>query len=662
MVHNFPTAARALSGIKAKQFRRTEEAVTTWFNSGKARSVPVNSMFVNGLHIDLSGATFNVYDVFSNLRGEYYQIEKLKQLALNKDEEEKVQSLVMHLASESGNTGGGGGAPGASADDGGKVMRIDVSRGARHVITFANNLERDPQYAQWPRKLVTLTQPTWSLHSLRRNVYTMIANLDVLSENGAIIMYQLNSMLQQSYPIRFGVVPVCDIDAALAPYRSTDIDGPEKDELASLRAYFGDRDLTSAATKMDVCLLFSALRQKVKGKEKKGKSSTGPEVAFDFLNNIAVHVVTKIQEKGESINSGSADGEKSDDDSYLAVTISSLIELYASTMSRNSEFSMTGALVGKDISRYAEDGHRLVLGRSRDSKAGANPSGAVLSSIEAPELAEALESHTQFARNVTVYLSARNLPENSYSINGIVKSDVDMNQVMMGVLGKEQYLLSQLVQTRKIPEKTKSVFSAILSVTGAYPRYHPLLEETDQRYVDMSLAAIRQLMSPSASYSASSPYLYNEAGAQGEAGDDLGASSTLVACPVTASGLHTAKQALRWIIGDKDEADAAPSDAANGAGGSDEQNDEEADKHRLKIVFYVSPGFARGSDDKAHELERAAIEVSSVLASRSSDKEKALLAMQTIDAALLHTHVASEADSSTDGGRHSVEPFLANFR
>ena len=72
-----------------------------------------------------------------------------------------------------------------------------------------------------------------------------------------------------------------------------------------------------------------------------------------------------------------------------------------------------------------------------------------------------------------------------------------MNQVMMSVLGKEQYLLGQLVQTRKLPEKTKSVFSAILSVTGAYPRYHPLLEDKDKHYVDMNSAAIRQLMSSS---------------------------------------------------------------------------------------------------------------------------------------------------------------------
>ena len=50
---------------------------------------------------------------------------------------------------------------------------------------------------------------------------------------------------------------------------------------------------------------------------------------------------------------------------------------------------------------------------------------------------------------------------------------------------------------------------------------------------------------------------------QGGIGDEIDTSTTLVACPVTKSGLLTAKQALRWILGEGDDDDVAPSDAKN---------------------------------------------------------------------------------------------------
>ncbi len=406
-------------------------------------------MYINGVRVDLAGATFNVYDVIASLRSEYYQMEKLRQLHLNTEEERKVQSLVMQIAAGDTSGGGGGGGPpgigGPRGEESGKsIIRIDVSRGARHVITFANNLERDAQYSQWPRKLMTLTQPTWSLHSLRRNVYTMIANLDVLTESGAIIMYQLNSMYTQTYPIRFGVVPICDVDDVLASYYPSspaasdhETDNSKADaEVAALMAYFADRDLTSTSTKLDVCMLFSALRVK-KDKDKdadKGSMSTvtGPAVAFDFLNNIAVEIVTKIQQRGEDMaasggdGDGDGDGEGDDsDDAFLALPLSTLIELYATTMSRNTEFTLGGALSGSKIESYADDAHRVVLGRDRANTAAA--------AAKDSDLAQQHSLHLSFARNTTVYLNARNLPENSYSINGIVKQEVDMNQVMMTV-------------------------------------------------------------------------------------------------------------------------------------------------------------------------------------------------------------------------------------
>jgi hypothetical protein len=72
-----------------------------------------------------------------------------------------------------------------------------------------NNLEKDAMYKRWPRTLRQLLYPSWSLHSISRNLYTVIANVDPLTIAGAMLLAQMNMLYQQQYPIRFGIVLVC---------------------------------------------------------------------------------------------------------------------------------------------------------------------------------------------------------------------------------------------------------------------------------------------------------------------------------------------------------------------------------------------------------------------------------------------------------------------
>jgi hypothetical protein len=75
---------------------------------------------------------------------------------------------------------------------------------------------------------------------------------------------------------------------------------------------------------------------------------------------------------------------------------------------------------------------------------------------------------------------------NSYSMNGIVKEDLDISNGLMELIGREQYLITNHYKNKKISDKTKSIFSAILNDGNAYPRYHPLLEEKNIKYVDFN--------------------------------------------------------------------------------------------------------------------------------------------------------------------------------
>ena len=75
-------------------------------------------------------------------------------LDLDHSTKAKVKTLGTALAtlSGSGNPSRGGGG-GNDDDDGDTTTRIDVSKGAKHVVTFANNLEKDTQYKHLPRSL-----------------------------------------------------------------------------------------------------------------------------------------------------------------------------------------------------------------------------------------------------------------------------------------------------------------------------------------------------------------------------------------------------------------------------------------------------------------------------------------------------------------------------
>ena len=55
-----------------------------------------------------------------------------------------------------------------------------------------------------------------------------------------------------------------------------------------------------------------------------------------------------------------------------------------------------------------------------------------------------------FISNSTEYVAARGFPLNSFSVNGIVRESTDLNNGLMQLLGREQYMLAQLVQMGKV--------------------------------------------------------------------------------------------------------------------------------------------------------------------------------------------------------------------
>lgn len=201
IVHNFPLHAPSLSAIKVSDSLRAEFGEDSIWQRGAAGSVSLNSMYVNGIRIDLSGATFNIYDLLKQVRFEITQLEQLEALNLPASLQAGLRHAALKLSAE--------GDEQSRRQSLTSIVRVDVSKGGKHVVHFINNLEKDKVYKSWPKKLSTLLKPSWELHAIARNMYTFIAVIDPVDPTGAELLLQLHSMLQQKYPIRFGFVLYC---------------------------------------------------------------------------------------------------------------------------------------------------------------------------------------------------------------------------------------------------------------------------------------------------------------------------------------------------------------------------------------------------------------------------------------------------------------------
>jgi hypothetical protein len=202
-IQNFPKYAPMISSTKVTQLMRND--AMSWYNSMLGSLVPVNGLFLNGKRIELGGNTFNLFDVFDEIVEEMRRVYQLRSLKLPNSINRMINSAMLHLGED----------PSSQTDPMGgpiekDIVRIDVSKGGKYVVHFMNNLEKDKEYKHLPKSLNTLTFPSWNLHMLARNIYTMIGNVDVLSTAGATILTQMRALHSDSFPIRFGFVFVPD--------------------------------------------------------------------------------------------------------------------------------------------------------------------------------------------------------------------------------------------------------------------------------------------------------------------------------------------------------------------------------------------------------------------------------------------------------------------
>ena len=492
LVQSFPAHALSVSSTKLRP--SLVEDIDRFATLGGHNGIPTNALFINGRVHDLSGATLNVFDVITSVGTEHQLLEVLAALPVNREQRRKALSTAMTLGSGSNSFNqrrSGGGA-------GGTAVRVDVSKGGKHTITFLNNLEKDRAYKRWPSSLKTLLYPSYSLATVARNLYTVVAVVDPLSVGGVDILVQLHGMYQQQYPLRIGVVLDC-----------------------SGKAGKGNSDWPALGT--EVCYLFSHL-----------KAVSSPSKAVSFLLELAS--VLKLSIDGGTVSLARKEVE---------------------------------ALYSKAVS----EGTKREAHSASDLTAAARKHGSEGGHVDDAGADDPFDMCRLFVDSSRSYLEARDLPVNSFSLNGRVVHSTEVGEELMQVIGAEQFLLSTLLRTGKIHDGTKSIFSALMDlgreeaaagsggneepdmmesmfgsarVGAVHSHYHPLLSSSDPPMHISGSSQSSILMDAVAHRFVS----VARAGPDSDVDDDdIGCprTSVLLSTPLSRNGFQSAAAGFGWL-------------------------------------------------------------------------------------------------------------------
>uniref|UniRef100_A0A7S3JTS0 UDP-glucose:glycoprotein glucosyltransferase n=1 Tax=Aureoumbra lagunensis TaxID=44058 RepID=A0A7S3JTS0_9STRA len=266
LTQNFPNYAAALSSRKISDNLRGNADRYYRFLAHDMLPRP-GVLYVGALALNLGSPTFSMHKFLKTVRSELRAMDNIRAICSDySQEKKKCNQLLEQLANNDAISRfgiGGEKEKGRNSQLEERQPRVDLLTGSKGVVTYVNNIEKDDQYTHWPRSLRNLLQPSWRLHAIARNLYTVILVVDIGNDICLEALETMQLMLDQGYPVRFGLVITSLFSAVdeTEPQKNNPLDG------------------------MQASLLFSALRL-----------ARGPKTALDWL----FRIVAKFSDSGKS--------------------------------------------------------------------------------------------------------------------------------------------------------------------------------------------------------------------------------------------------------------------------------------------------------------------------------------------------------------------------
>mmetsp|Transcript_33197 Transcript_33197/g.98658 ORF Transcript_33197/g.98658 Transcript_33197/m.98658 type:complete len:1315 (-) Transcript_33197:1985-5929(-) len=319
---------------------------------------------------------------------------------------------------------GGGGGGGASGK-----FRIDVGRGYRGAVMYVNDVEKDPQYSQWPRSVqqMMMMSQYGGAPTVRRNLFTVLLVVDPTdaSKGSARTLEVMVQMVQSNYPLRVGFLIVGEKDVEKCKEEL----GAGLDECA-----VKDARASGLANAHAAALLYQSIA-----------SEYGNMMALSWMN----FVMAYWSEQADLMGVGPA-GKKS--------TIGELIDAHAAFLDRAAQVS------GSQARKDAIDA--LTKGDSDSDKA------------DAVTYAKALK-----------FAATKNVGPGMGFVNGIPLPTEDKSggRDTQRIIMEEQRNIMGMIMGGKISDKgPRSIYAMLLTGSGVYSSMHPLLTESVGTYASPS--------------------------------------------------------------------------------------------------------------------------------------------------------------------------------
>ncbi|XP_068732744.1 UDP-glucose:glycoprotein glucosyltransferase 1-like [Montipora capricornis] len=185
---NLPMQTRSLVKTKVKEEMRKEIQLNQKHFAHLGVDAGDSALMVNGLSLPID--ELNPFQLLDLLRDEALAMDRFASLGIKGEYLGKLVSLTTQPDHES--------------------FVLD----ARHdSVVFINDLEKDRQYWGWPSDLQEILRPTFPgmMRYIAKNIFTLVFFVDPLDSATTELLKLANELIQNSFPLRFGVSIVANV-------------------------------------------------------------------------------------------------------------------------------------------------------------------------------------------------------------------------------------------------------------------------------------------------------------------------------------------------------------------------------------------------------------------------------------------------------------------
>ncbi|KFX85768.1 hypothetical protein V490_09425 [Pseudogymnoascus sp. VKM F-3557] len=193
---DFPRYSSAVAAHNVSSDFAEEHA----YNRGQLVPAGANVVWINGLQVP--ARQIDAFSMLDILRKERKLLNKFSQLGLTGPQ---TINLLSHKDV-------------AITKVDGEPARFDWRDSEGDAIMWLNNIEKDKRYSGWPTDVRTLLQGGYpgQLPQVRKDLFNLVFPVDLSNlQDVELVVTQLSGFVKRALPLRFGLVPLTNSNAAL---------------------------------------------------------------------------------------------------------------------------------------------------------------------------------------------------------------------------------------------------------------------------------------------------------------------------------------------------------------------------------------------------------------------------------------------------------------